>query len=99
MTYSKVPLNSKSQKLSSSYLFIENIFYNDMRSPLATDYSQPIIQWVMQDGRHEENGLAPYSSKLMHQVQWLDLSLRLNYPYLLTHQGDCTHTFSIRSVR
>ncbi|KAL2643300.1 hypothetical protein R1flu_010887 [Riccia fluitans] len=32
--------------LPSSYFFIEDVFYNDMRHPRATDYSLPIRKWV-----------------------------------------------------
>ncbi|KAL3696548.1 hypothetical protein R1sor_010624 [Riccia sorocarpa] len=32
--------------LPSSYFFIEDVFYNDMRHPKAIDYSLPIRKWV-----------------------------------------------------
>ncbi|BBN00664.1 snRNA-activating protein complex subunit 3 [Marchantia polymorpha subsp. ruderalis] len=32
--------------LPSSYFFIEDVFYNDMRHPKALDYSLPIRNWV-----------------------------------------------------
>ncbi len=35
--------NTLSKKISSSYLFIENTFYNDMRWPLAEDYSKYVF--------------------------------------------------------
>ena len=33
-------INSRTCKMSSSYFFIEDVFYNDSRSPKAVDYSE-----------------------------------------------------------
>eukprot|EP01018_Ginkgo_biloba_P025720 Gb_05446 [translate_table: standard] len=34
------------QHVPSGYFLIENVFYNDLRDPMAIDYSSPIIDWV-----------------------------------------------------
>ncbi|GLJ17897.1 hypothetical protein SUGI_0313330 [Cryptomeria japonica] len=33
------------QHVPSGYFLIENVFYNDFRDPMASDYSRPIINW------------------------------------------------------
>eukprot|EP00252_Welwitschia_mirabilis_P022827 TRINITY_DN6288_c0_g1_i1.p1 TRINITY_DN6288_c0_g1~~TRINITY_DN6288_c0_g1_i1.p1 ORF type:complete len:268 (-),score=38.02 TRINITY_DN6288_c0_g1_i1:13-795(-) len=34
------------QHAPSGYFLIENVFYNDLRDPNATNYSKPIIDWL-----------------------------------------------------
>ncbi|KFK44722.1 hypothetical protein AALP_AA1G294600 [Arabis alpina] len=31
---------------SSGYFLVEDVFYNDLRNPSATDYSKPILDWL-----------------------------------------------------
>ncbi|KAL9666414.1 hypothetical protein QQ045_000745 [Rhodiola kirilowii] len=38
----------------SGYFLIEDVFYNDMRDENATDYSKPIIQWLMNSKREAQ---------------------------------------------
>ncbi|CAM8942053.1 unnamed protein product [Rhodiola kirilowii] len=38
----------------SGYFLIEDVFYNDMRHENATDYSRPIIQWLMNSKREAQ---------------------------------------------
>ncbi|KAL9670082.1 hypothetical protein QQ045_007633 [Rhodiola kirilowii] len=38
----------------SGYFLIEDVFYNDMRDENATDYSRPIIQWLMNSKREAQ---------------------------------------------
>ncbi|KAJ2787483.1 hypothetical protein GGI15_000670 [Coemansia interrupta] len=92
--------NTRDKKVSSSYFFIENTFYNDMRSPTATDYSRVILEWANDPERQEKNPkLRGLQSRLMDGARFLDLSIRLKQPYTFVHQGDCEHVMIFTDLR
>ncbi|KAJ1734607.1 hypothetical protein LPJ61_000989 [Coemansia biformis] len=92
--------NTKDRKVSSSYFFIEKTFYNDMRSPTATDYSRVIMEWASDPERQEKNPkLRGLQSRLMDGARFLDLSIRLKQPYTFVHQGDCEHIMMFTDLR
>ncbi|KAJ2850957.1 hypothetical protein IWW36_001481 [Coemansia brasiliensis] len=92
--------NTKDRKVSSSYFFIEKTFYNDMRSPSATDYSRVIMEWANDPDRQEKNPhLHGLQSRLMDGARFLDLSIRLRQPYIFMHQGDCEHVMMFTDLR
>ncbi|KAJ1801179.1 hypothetical protein LPJ59_000503 [Coemansia sp. RSA 2399] len=92
--------NTKDKKVSSSYFFIEKTFYNDMRSPTATDYSRVIMEWANDPVRQTKNPkLQGLQSRLMDGARFLDLSIRLKQPYLFVHQGDCEHVMMVTDMR
>ncbi|KAJ2745979.1 hypothetical protein GGI20_001743 [Coemansia sp. BCRC 34301] len=96
----EVTENSKEKKASSSYFFIEKTFYNDMRSPTATDYSRAITEWANDPERQEKNPkLRGLQSRLMDGARFLDLSIRLKQPYIFMHQGDCEHVLMFTDLR
>ncbi|KAK9880226.1 hypothetical protein WA026_010100 [Henosepilachna vigintioctopunctata] len=73
------------EKYPSGCFFIEGVFYNDMRSPNANDYSEVIIKWAV------DRRVGHFTSQNMHFTKLEDLSLRFGYPYVYLHQGDCEH--------
>ncbi|KAJ2828391.1 hypothetical protein GGI24_002403 [Coemansia furcata] len=96
----EVTENSKEKKTSSSYFFIEKTFYNDMRSPTATDYSRVITEWASDPERQEKNPkLRGLQSRLMDGARFQDLSIRLKQPYIFMHQGDCEHVMMFTDLR
>ncbi|CAG8819924.1 26366_t:CDS:2 [Gigaspora margarita] len=92
-------LNATNRKMSPSYFFIENVFYNDLRDPRAVDYSKNIIEWVKEKNRFRQPGLGLYRSKTMENVTFNELSIKLNQPYLFVHQGNCQHAVVFRDLR
>ncbi|CAG8476499.1 396_t:CDS:2 [Ambispora gerdemannii] len=92
-------LNVDLEKKSPSYFFIENTFYNDRRDPDALDYSENIINWVNENNRFEDPKLGRYQTKVMGETKFIDLSIRLNEPYLFCHQGNCQHAVIFRDLR
>ncbi|KND03743.1 uncharacterized protein SPPG_01201 [Spizellomyces punctatus DAOM BR117] len=91
------PIDNLQVKQSASYFFIENVFYIDTRNPSAADYSRPIIEWAEEEGRHPSIG--PYLTDVMSERRFIDLTLRLNTPYLFVHQGNCEHIMVFKEVR
>ncbi|KAJ9601085.1 hypothetical protein L9F63_000751, partial [Diploptera punctata] len=77
----------------SGFIFIENTFYNDFRDPKNIDYSAVIRKWG------EGRDLGPFKTEEMDKVKFEDLSLRLGYPYVYQHQGNCEHLISFSDVR
>ncbi|CAG8518008.1 765_t:CDS:2 [Ambispora leptoticha] len=92
-------LNVDLEKKSPSYFFIENTFYNDRRDPDSLDYSKNIINWVNENNRFEDPKLGQYQVKVMGETKFIDLSIRLNEPYLFCHQGNCQHAVIFRDLR
>lgn len=99
------PNNSETQR-HSCMLFVEGQFIIDSRHQTALDYSLPIRQWYTSlldsPNGHQLKFSRPIldtsSSLLMHETRWRDLSLRIDYPYPLIHQGNCQHTVSIKCM-
>lgn len=79
----------------SAFIFIENVFYNDLRDPGAMDYSKLIRPWLAKYG----DSRAEPATADMATARLEDLSLRLNYPYLYRHQGDCEHILVFKDAR
>ncbi|KAG0163465.1 hypothetical protein DFQ28_011663 [Apophysomyces sp. BC1034] len=97
-------INTPRKKLSSSYVFINDTFYVDSRAEEEgfgeeVDGSATIREWVMQNERYKQPGLAKYTKKRMQDFKFEDLNLNINTVYLLTHQDGCQHPFMIRDIR
>jgi snRNA-activating protein complex subunit 3 len=92
----------------SSMFLIENTFYNDLRDPNNRDLSEPIIRWasdevtvVDEDNRYVKvsRGIGPFDRAQMEKTIFEDLIIRLGYPYLYLHQGNCEHLFCISDIK
>ncbi|XP_074650404.1 snRNA-activating protein complex subunit 3-like [Tubulanus polymorphus] len=79
----------------SGFFFIENTFYNDMRSMDSRDYSECIINWT----KSPDINVGPFTKKDMEESLFIDLSIRLNHPYIYQHQGNCEHVIMFTNVR
>ncbi|VEN54872.1 unnamed protein product [Callosobruchus maculatus] len=93
----KVDLNSErfdaKKKYPSQTIFIENVFYNDYRSPHAIDLSQEVIKWA------KEKNIGSFVSQSMENVYLKDLKLKLGYPYVYIHQGNCEHIIAFSDAK
>jgi len=83
----------------SSYFFIEGCFYNDTRNPLNRDYSKLLIEWAKSPERYTVPGLGYLKSTKMEEQSFGNLEVRLGYPYLYCHQGDCEHIIVFKDIR
>nr|XP_047139374.1 snRNA-activating protein complex subunit 3 isoform X2 [Hydra vulgaris] len=83
----------------SAFFFIEKCFYNDTRNPLNRDYSKIIIEWAKDEERYTVNGLGLFTSAIMENTTFSDLKIRLGYPYLYCHQGNCEHLIVFNDMR
>nr|CAH7753656.1 unnamed protein product [Callosobruchus chinensis] len=93
----KVDLNSEEfdakKKYPSQTVFIENVFYNDYRSPNSIDLSKEVTEWA------KEKNIGSFVSQSMENVYLKDLKLKLGYPYVYIHQGNCEHIIAFSDAK
>ncbi|XP_057699465.1 snRNA-activating protein complex subunit 3 isoform X2 [Corythoichthys intestinalis] len=77
----------------SAFFFLEGVFYNDMRYPECRDISQTTITWA------KANKFPSYTQANMEDTTLVDLKVKVGFPYLYCHQGDCEHVVIITDVR
>ncbi|XP_065169642.1 snRNA-activating protein complex subunit 3 isoform X2 [Atheta coriaria] len=88
----KITLNTKDD-YPSGFIFIENCFYNDLRHPNAIEYSKEIIEWA------KMKNLTNFKTANMSDVKLKDLKIKLGYPYVYQHQGNCEHLVVFTDMR
>ncbi|KAM4750864.1 snRNA-activating protein complex subunit 3 [Anableps anableps] len=77
----------------SAFFFFEGVFYDDMRYPECQDISSTTIEWT------KSQNYPSFSKARMEDTRLLDLKVKVGYPYLYCHQGDCEHLIIITDVR
>uniref|UniRef100_A0A2P2I8T3 snRNA-activating protein complex subunit 3 n=2 Tax=Hirondellea gigas TaxID=1518452 RepID=A0A2P2I8T3_9CRUS len=78
----------------SSLFYMNGVFFVDMREDGAKDYSENLHKWVL-----KVPDLGEFRTKHMESSRFIDLNLRLGYPYLYLHQGYCEHLITFTDVR
>ncbi|XP_061230655.1 snRNA-activating protein complex subunit 3 [Neopsephotus bourkii] len=79
----------------SAFFYFEGIFYNDKRYPECRDLSRTVIEW----SESHDRGYVNLQSDDMEDYTFNDLSLKIGFPYLFCHQGDCEHIIIITDIR
>ncbi|XP_047220911.1 snRNA-activating protein complex subunit 3 isoform X2 [Girardinichthys multiradiatus] len=77
----------------SAFFFFEGVFYNDMRYPECQDISSTTIKWT------KSQNFPSFSQAKMEDTRFMDLKVKVGFPYLYCHQGDCEHLVIITDVR
>ncbi|KAI3352383.1 hypothetical protein L3Q82_005349 [Scortum barcoo] len=77
----------------SAFFFFEGVFYNDMRFPECQDISMTTIEWA------KAHNFPPFSQAKMEDTLLVDLKVKVGFPYLYCHQGDCEHLVIITDIR
>ncbi|XP_071768551.1 snRNA-activating protein complex subunit 3 [Centroberyx gerrardi] len=77
----------------SAFFFFEGVFYNDMRFPECQDISMTTIEWA------KSRNFPSYQQAKMEDTRFADLKVKVGFPYLYCHQGDCEHLVIITDVR
>lgn len=98
----QIPLNRPidDRNTPAGFFFIENTFYDDMRSPRAIRLSDTIIKWVYENDRYLTNDhLYPYTQQNMETTTFSQIKIRLGSHYLYQHQGSCKHTIIFTEMR
>ncbi|KAJ8388254.1 hypothetical protein AAFF_G00135150 [Aldrovandia affinis] len=77
----------------SATFYLEGTFYNDMRFPECRDLSQTIMEWA------KSHDFPTFQTAKMEETTFRDLKIKIGYPYLYCHQGDCEHVVIITDIR
>nr|XP_015200718.1 PREDICTED: snRNA-activating protein complex subunit 3 isoform X2 [Lepisosteus oculatus] len=88
------PVIFKRDHYKSAFFFFEGVFYNDMRYPECRDLSQTILDWAQNHYTHDKLQAAK-----MEEATFNDLKIKIGFPYLYCHQGDCEHIIIITDIR
>ncbi|KAM5193223.1 snRNA-activating protein complex subunit 3 isoform 1-T1 [Mantella aurantiaca] len=89
------PENICKDLFKSAFFYFEGIFYNDMRYPECRDLSRTIIEWA----ESRDRGYGKFQIAKMEDYTFNDLNLKIGFPYLYCHQGDCEHIVTITGIR
>ncbi|XP_034256327.1 snRNA-activating protein complex subunit 3 [Thrips palmi] len=91
------PFQSTFQKAKDKYksgmFYINETFYDDMRCSSNIEYSEQVLDWA------EKRNLNLGKKAKMEHTKIIDLTVKLGYPYLYQHQGNCEHLFCFSDVR
>ncbi|EMP34063.1 snRNA-activating protein complex subunit 3 [Chelonia mydas] len=79
----------------SAFFYFEGVFYNDRRHSECRDLSRTIIEW----SESHDRGYGNLQSAKMEDYTFNDLSIKVGFPYLFCHQGDCEHIIIITDIR
>nr|KAF6487554.1 small nuclear RNA activating complex polypeptide 3 [Rousettus aegyptiacus] len=79
----------------SAFFYFEGTFYNDKRYPECRDLSRTIIEW----SESHDRGYGKFQTAKMEDFTFNDLHIKLGFPYLYCHQGDCEHVVVITDIR
>ncbi|KAF9193886.1 small nuclear RNA activating complex, polypeptide 3 [Haplosporangium sp. Z 767] len=72
----------------------------ELYAAASHDYSQVIVDWINENPRRRDApGFRNIEKKYMHDTLIQDLSIRLQQPYLLVHQGNCEHILMFKDLR
>ncbi|XP_078532037.1 snRNA-activating protein complex subunit 3 [Lissotriton helveticus] len=90
-----VPENISKDLFKSAFFYFNGVFYNDMRYPECRDLSRMIIEW----SESLDRGYGRLQSTHMDDHTFNDLNIKVGFPYLYCHQGDCEHLVLITDIR
>ncbi|KAJ7335463.1 hypothetical protein JRQ81_013404 [Phrynocephalus forsythii] len=91
----QAPENISKDVYKSAFFYFEGVFYDDRRYPECKDLSSTIIEWA----ESHDRGYANLQSAKMEDYTFNDLNIKIGFPYLYCHQGDCEHIVLITDIR
>ncbi|XP_043746597.1 snRNA-activating protein complex subunit 3 isoform X2 [Cervus elaphus] len=94
-TPDQAPENISKDLYKSAFFYFEGTFYNDKRYPECRDLSRTIIEW----SESHDRGYGKFQTAKMEDFTFNDLYIKVGFPYLYCHQGDCEHVVVITDIR
>ncbi|XP_032162454.1 snRNA-activating protein complex subunit 3 isoform X2 [Mustela erminea] len=94
-TPDQAPEHISKDLYKSAFFYFEGTFYNDKRYPECRDLSRTIIEW----SESHDRGYGKFQTAKMEDFTFNDLFIKLGFPYLYCHQGDCEHVIVITDIR
>ncbi|GAB5579794.1 snRNA-activating protein complex subunit 3 isoform X1 [Prionailurus iriomotensis] len=93
-TPDQAPEHISKDLYKSAFFYFEGTFYNDKRYPECRDLSRTIIEW----SESHDRGYGKFQTAKMEDFTFNDLYIKLGFPYLYCHQGDCEHVVVITDI-
>uniref|UniRef100_A0A2K6UP15 snRNA-activating protein complex subunit 3 n=1 Tax=Saimiri boliviensis boliviensis TaxID=39432 RepID=A0A2K6UP15_SAIBB len=93
-TPDQAPEHISKDLYKSAFCYFEETFYNDKRYPECRDLSRTIIEW----SESHDRGCGKFQTAKMEDFTFNDLCIKLDFPYLYCHQGDCEHVIVITDI-
>nr|XP_020144936.1 snRNA-activating protein complex subunit 3 isoform X2 [Microcebus murinus] len=94
-TPDQAPEHISKDLYKSAFFYFEGTFYNDKRYPECRDLSRTIVEW----SESHDRGYGKFQTARMEDFTFNDLYIKLGFPYLYCHQGDCEHVVVITDIR
>ncbi|XP_001507870.1 snRNA-activating protein complex subunit 3 [Ornithorhynchus anatinus] len=94
-TPDQAPDNISKDLYKSAFFYLEGTFYSDKRFPECRDLSRSIVEW----SESLDRGYGKFQTAKMEDFTFNDLCIKLGFPYLYCHQGDCEHILIITDIR
>ncbi|XP_058027428.1 snRNA-activating protein complex subunit 3 isoform X3 [Ahaetulla prasina] len=91
----QAPENISKDLYKSAFFYFEGVFYNDSRSAECRDLSRTITEWA----ESRDRGYGTLQATKMEDYTFNDLNIKIGFPYLYCHQGDCEHIVIITDIR
>uniref|UniRef100_A0A8C6XPK7 snRNA-activating protein complex subunit 3 n=1 Tax=Naja naja TaxID=35670 RepID=A0A8C6XPK7_NAJNA len=91
----QAPANISKDLYKSAFFYFEGVFYNDSRFAECRDLSRTIIEWA----ESRDRGYGTFQATKMEDYTFNDLNIKIGFPYLYCHQGDCEHIVIITDIR
>lgn len=85
------PLNSAAE--DPGFFFITDTFYKDTRQ-VGVDYTKEIQEWMIR-----QPDIGEVKVKTMQNTQFIDLTLRMGFPQVYKHYGNCEHLIVFYDMR
>jgi hypothetical protein len=57
------------------------------------------MEWTNEKHKGQQPRYGVCTSKKMEETKFEDLTIKLGYPYVYTHQGNCEHLLIFRDLR
>ncbi|KAM4052315.1 snRNA-activating protein complex subunit 3 [Anomaloglossus baeobatrachus] len=89
------PENICKDLFKSAFFYFEGIFYNDMRYPECRDISRTTIEW----SESRDRGYGKFQAVKMEDFTFNDMNIKIGFPYMYCHQGDCEHLLVFTDIR
>lgn len=82
------------------HVIMLSVIFSKIKLRTFLFYSIRVIRdWAKDPQRRKCPGLGLFTSKRMEDVVFEDLKIRLGYPYLYCHQGNCEHLIIFTDLR
>ncbi|KAI2668501.1 snRNA-activating protein complex subunit 3 [Labeo rohita] len=88
-----VPQFISKDHYKSAFFFFNGTFFNDTRFPECQDISTTTQEWA------RTRDFPEFKTAKMEDTSFYDLKMKVGFPYLYTHQGDCEHVVILTDVR